>query len=736
MSAEVETTQDAEAQGPAHRWLREIELSSRHEHEWRERAKKIVKRYRDDDRKTDEDTKQQHRFAILYANTQILRGVMYQKTPVPDVRRRFLDKDPVGRQVAQILQRALSYSVDSYDFDGTMEAVVDDVLLPGRGVACVRYIPTMGAEITGPDGKPFQPVAYQEVRCDYVEWEMLRISPAKRWRKVRWVALGELMTREDLVSAFGADKGNRCTLDWSPPDKEFENDEMFKRALVWAVWDKKTKKVYFVSKGLPRELLAEVADPLGLEQFFPIPKPVYSIPTTDSLIPVPEYFQYQDQAIELDDITDRIDVLVGELRVRGVADTSIAELSKMAKAVDGEIIPIEDAARMAAIMERGGLEKAVLFWPIEIIAGVLVGLYEQREQVKATIYEITGLSDIVRGSSKASETATAQEIKGRYANVRVGPRQKLIAHFARDIFRMKAEIISEKFTPETLKLMTGPELWQIEAEQVDPVTGQKQRVKVDATPQIMGLLRNDKLRGFRVDIETDSTVLPDAAEEQKNRVEVLGGVAQFMQGVGPAVQTGALPKEFAIELLSFGLRGFKLGPQLEEAIDRLRDQDQASAQQQLTQMQQQLMQAQEREQGVAKKAQELATQEQALKDQKAKDDYDLLKRKSDLDMRELKMNAEERVNKVVAESKEKDTQNAEKVIESGSQVSQRIETALRRVEETTQKHDEQIGALVDALRLIAEQQAQLADDVRKPRKRTPQYGPNGRIAAVMDELVN
>jgi hypothetical protein len=134
--AQVETAKEAETNGPATRWLREIELASRHESKWRERGKKIVDRYRDDDRKADsDDVDTPSRFNILYANTEVLKGVIYQRTPIPDVRRRFLDKDPIGRQASQILQRALSYCVDAYDFDEVMVSAVEDSLLPGRAAS-------------------------------------------------------------------------------------------------------------------------------------------------------------------------------------------------------------------------------------------------------------------------------------------------------------------------------------------------------------------------------------------------------------------------------------------------------------------------------------------------------------------------------------------------------------------------------------------------------------------------
>ncbi len=596
MSGEVETVKDVgtDEEAIVTRWRREISLASTHEKDWRERSEKIVKRYRDDDRKGDVETPK--RFNILYANTEVLKGVMYQRTPVPDVRRRFIDKDPIGRQSAQILQRAISYSVDSYDFDGLMESIVLDLLLPGRGVACVKYIPTMGEQplidengqpVMDDAGKPVMPKVYEEVRCEYVEWDMLRISPAKRWSKVRWIAIGDLYTRDDLVKSFG-DKGRKCTLDWAPKDKDEGDGDLFKRAKVWQIWDKKSKKVYFISNGHTSSPLLVVDDPLNLQDFFPIPKPALSIFTTTSTIPVPEYIEYQDQAMELDVITERIDVLIDALRYRGVRDASVPELESLARAGDGEFVPIEN---LAAFMEKGGLEKMLFTAPLDALAKVLLGLYDQRDRVLQIIYQITGLSDIVRGASKASETATAQEIKGRYANVRIAPRQKAIAKLARDLFRMKAEIIAEKFDPETLKLMTGPDMWVVTQEVQDPRTGQLVKQKVDATNEIMALLRDDRLRGFKVDVETDSTVQPDAGEEQRNRIELLTGISNFVTGIAPAVQSGAIPMEVAKELLSFGIRGFKVSPQLEDALDTLGGEQGQPGQQQADPMQQQAQQA-------------------------------------------------------------------------------------------------------------------------------------------------
>jgi hypothetical protein len=726
-------------------WLRELSLSSQHEEKWRKRAKKVIDRYRDES--TDDEDSRKSRFNILFSNTEVLRGVIYQKSPTPDVRRRFLDRDPVGREAAQVLQRALSYCADSYDFDGMMAGVVEDYLLPGRGTARVKYVPSYapmqdeaGQPLMDESGEPMQEVIYEAVETEYVEWEMFRMSPAKRWEKVRWVAFGELLTRDELITQFGK-KGKACTLDWKPKDKEEENSDMFKRALVWSIWDKISKKVHVVCKGHPCERLAVQDDPLNLEQFFPCPKPVYSIRNTNSMIPIPEYAQYQDQAMELDNLTARIEALTDGLRRRGVYDAAYPELRKLATAGDDEFIPIEKFVNLA---EKGGLAAALYESPIDGIAKVLVQLMEQREAVKQIIYEVTGIADIVRGVSNASETLGAQELKARYANSRTGPRQKDIQVFARDLFRLKAEIISEKFSFKTLSIMTGFDLAQNDAEKQSLATqaqaqGQPpEKLNKPTWEQITQILRDDKLRGFRVDIETDSTVMPDAAAEQQNRIELLTSISQFVTGMAPAVQSGAIPMDLAKEMLTFGVRAFKVSPQLEDALDQIGgDQESgqsAQAQQQMQmhqqQMQQQMQEAQQMIAEQQKQAETVIQQAHEAKHQTEKD--------------ALKATYEEQVKTAMEVINQREAQLAQR--EAELQAQKQSQDAIRQLQAIVDGFTQQLNTTAAATEAnddgdkpdqtmqmqqmhneVMQAFAQLVERVTAPRQRTAIRGLDGRI---------
>jgi hypothetical protein len=74
---------------------------------------------------------------------------------------------------------------------------------------------------------------------------------------------------------------------------------------------------------------------------------------------------------------------------------------------------------------------------------------------------------------------------------------------------------------------------------------------------------------YRIDIETDSTIAVDEAEEQRRRTEFVTAVTGFIQQAAPAVQGGAMSMDVAKALLMFGVRSFRTGRELEEAIDNM-----------------------------------------------------------------------------------------------------------------------------------------------------------------------
>lgn len=83
----------------------------------------------------------------------------------------------------------------------------------------------------------------------------------------------------------------------------------------------------------------------------------------------------------------------------------------------------------------------------------------------------------------------------------------------------------------------------------------------------IGILRQDIERGFRIDIEIDSTVMGDAMEERQDAVEFLGAVTKFIETAAMVGAQQPMAMPLLGKMLQFGVRKFRTGRDLESAID-------------------------------------------------------------------------------------------------------------------------------------------------------------------------
>ena len=566
-------------------WLSAIRLASEDEKDWRKAADDVGRIYRganDPDKPS---------FNILFSNTETIRSAVYNSVPVPDIRRRFSDDDEAGKVAGQVVERAVSYSVDTHDFDGEMKAAVKDAVLQGRGVTRVRYEPTVDADAG---------TAHEAVGIEHVQWRDFRHGPSQRWDGVPWVAFRHLLTREQ-VTALSPKIGATVPLDMRSDGSEVKSgqqdeapSDVFKRLLVWEIWDKEQREVLFIAPSYSNGPLAREDDPLKLVEFFPIPRPLYAIENTDSMVPVEPYRLYRALAEELDTITKRINAIVKVIKWRGIRaiTENDAAFTRLDEAKDGELVPAESAIMFA---QAGGLDKAIWLMPIEQAVNVVRELYLAREQIKQTIFEITGIADILRGSTNAGETATAQRIKAQWGSLRISDLQNEAARYARDLIRLMTEIICTRFDWPTLSTMTQTKLptqaekqaamamMQMQQQQMQQQGQGQQPQQPPPMPEFMDkptveeveqIIRSDVLRCYRIDVETDSTIRADVTRQQENVAQFVQGFAAFVAAVGPAVEARVMPLDVATDLLTGFARVFKLGRQAEDALERLGKQGQ------------------------------------------------------------------------------------------------------------------------------------------------------------------
>lgn len=561
-------------------WLDALEIASKEESDWRERAQKVVDQYRQSSSDPNDRTQESRKFNILYSNIETTIPALYNSTPAPDVRRRFNDPDPIAKAVCDITERSLSYSIDSYDFDSTIAHAVKDMELVGRGVTRVRYQPyVQGDQIAG-----------EEVLCEHVPWKHYRRGPASRHDELPWEAFELFLTRGELEK-LSPELGSKVSLDCEAGGVLDKRDgrnipEIYKRARVWEIWDKESRQVLFISTGYKDAPLAVIPDPLGIVGFFCTPRPLYAITSSDSLKPVIPFEQYKSQADELERVSQRILVLTEAVKARALYDGRMAgEMSRLEDADDADNVPIENIAMFA---DGSKLADHIAWYPIEAITAALEKLYIARDQIKQTIYEITGISDILRGETQASETATAQQIKQNWGSLRIQIKQREIQRYVRDLFRIKSELIASKFQWQTITMMTGlnfpPMAVKQQAQQFaqsgQPVPPEFQDVlSKPSQEEVEQLFRNDLMRGFRIDIESDSTIRADQTRNQQNMSLFLQGTAQYAAAMGPLVMAHPDILSVVMEVYSAFARNFKLGKQAEDALDGIADQAKAAAQQ-------------------------------------------------------------------------------------------------------------------------------------------------------------
>lgn len=541
------------------RWTQELKLAADEDKKWLKRGDKIVKRYRDERQGYSDAGK---RYNILWANIQTMLPALYGRTPRAQVERRWKDKDPVGRTASVILERALQYEIDHYgDFDNTNKHAVLDRLLPGRGTAWVRFETKEVAEpevVEEPveDLMGEQPdMSYECTPTDYVFWKDFRCSPARTWDEVTWVARRIYMNRGDGVARFGEDFKEVPLAhepigldDLSKAGASQAEQESLKKAIVWEIWSKGDKRVYWVAEG-HNKLLDSKEDPYGLDNFWPCPKPLFATQTTDTLVPVPDYALYQDQAEEIDMLTQRIGLLTEALKVVGVYDASQPAIARMlTEGVNNTLIGVDS---WAAFGEKGGLKGTVDFLPMEQVVNALTYCYTAREQAKQVVYEVTGLSDIIRGASMASETATAQQIKSQYASLRLKRMQTEVAQFCSELLRIKAQLMCDLYSPESLKQMSG-------------IMGTDDAPYAD---DAIALIKQEPARSFRIEVAADSLVEMDEIGEKQSRTEFMTAFGAVLRDAVPMVQAAPEMGALVGEVLQFVVRTFKGGRQLENVLE-------------------------------------------------------------------------------------------------------------------------------------------------------------------------
>jgi len=552
-------------------WLEEINDAKKREKDFREDGREIREIY-SNEKKTP--------FNILYSNTETLLPALFSEVPRPLVKRRFKDEDPMGKAVSEAAQRLLEYlidtDIDDYDkFDKAMSNATLDGLLPGRGVTSVKY--------ESDDD-------WETVCTDSRKWDRVLFGFAHKWSKVPWIAYEEYLDREEARRLFG-DKANKLTfIEGEEQDneddyrKEENKDKGYRKtARIFQIWDKSDKKIKYISSQYKDDFLREDDDPLELTGFFNCPEPIQFVEKSNDMLPTALYTIYKNQARELNRIQDRINRVIEAIKVRGAYNGALGEeIERIFKEEDNALVPTDKAA----MLTEGGLDKNIWMIPIAELVSVAQQLMQARESAKRVIYEVTGISDIIRGQSAASETLGAQKIKESWGTMRIKRLQKEVQRYVLDTMRLMLDVAVNKFSEASWAKMTGlPYSTTEQREQAQKIVQIAQQNRMD--PQdpsiqqamqvlkmpnwgdVLEILKDNYSRSYRLDMETNSTIDVEATEDKQLVGDFMNAMGQFMNGIAPLIDKGVMPFGAAKSMMLSIVKRYRFGREVEDELNQM-----------------------------------------------------------------------------------------------------------------------------------------------------------------------
>jgi hypothetical protein len=584
----------------ARAWLKAIKDAEKAFSSYQDRCDNIDKLYADLD--TLAKSTRDRQFQMFWANVQTLGPSIYARAPIPVVVPRFKDRKPLPRQASEILERCAVTEFDLEDVDYVMRSIRDDLTVSGRGVVWLRYETASNA------------YGNEKVCIEHLDRKDFIHQPSRKWKEVDWVARRAWLDKDQMRKRFKKHSGD-AYLDAEYIVRKSENgqktDDDDEKCGVWEIWSKAEKRCYWVNESV--DVYLDDSEPeLDLEGFYPCPRPAYGTTQRRTLVPVPDYAFYKDQLEEVNELTARIAALTDAVKVRGFYPAGAGEIgdaieSAIKMNADNQIlIGVSNWAMIGA----GGVKDMIVWLPIDQIVMAIKELIGLRQQLIGDVYEITGLSDIMRGSTEASETATAQQLKSQYGSIRIRDRQNELIRVARDIARLTCEIIAEQFSPETILAMSQMDIateadlqqqaqqaQQAAQQQIDQLNQQLQ-ANPDAQAEMQGqaeqisqqlqgqiqeimaqpsiekviqLYRDERMRPFVLDIETDSTIAPDEDAQKQRATEFIQAIGGFMSQAMPLLMQAPQAAPIVAEGLKYVASQHRAGRALDQTIDEFAD---------------------------------------------------------------------------------------------------------------------------------------------------------------------
>ena len=573
----------------------------------------------------------ERRLNVWWYCNQTLLPAYFSSTPRAEVNTRKRTGGIPYQLGSVILERNIQYAMDvHFDFHLVGLNAALQLLLTGQSVLWARYVPKFetvlqeialikdptGALIDG-EGKPYdgdtsnlQPgpggimLSSLEVEQKVDEKAILEVvqysdydcSDARNESEIEWQSRRAYLDRAQAEEKFGREVAKQLSYTSYPEvikkDIARKDDKFEGKAELYEVWCQATGKVYWMQKGGEKSVL-EVSDPpTKFDKFYPC-SVIRQTADPDSVVPVSDYAHVKDQILEVERLTTRIHAVTQAIRTNQLYDATLGNQVEQLYTGDLKVIPVTN---WPSYKQRGGLANGIESLNIEPYMNALNILQGARQTALQQLYETLKVSDLLRGTSEQYKSATANRLESQWSSLGLIVRQNMFAKFISDAVANLGTIIAEQFDPETI-LDVGdadelilptiftpqppppppmPEMGQegmppgetgMAPMMPPPPPDPQQQVEM-VKQEIIGILRDNKQRSYRIEIATDSMVAIDQAQQAQEGAQLIQSAGQFFDQMRGLVEQYPPLLDFSISLFQNMIKRFKGGKELDGIFTR------------------------------------------------------------------------------------------------------------------------------------------------------------------------
>jgi hypothetical protein len=578
-------------------WCDELKASKDDRQQFIEIANRSIKVYKRE-HKLDDCERQ---MSVWWSLVNTLLPAYFSRIPKVDVELRKKRGKEEERLAGLIWEAGTQYAIEEhFDFQSIGYQSVLQFILTGQGVLWARYQATFepkdyefalikgdddsysdakgnkyDGETYEKDGRPhaketIETKSGERAIIDNINYNDFRTSVSRSPEEISWKARRSYLDRAKCYALFGKEKAELFNYNSYPEEKaqdKKESHDFEGKAEVWEIWCKDSEKVYHLHQG-GKEKFCEASDiPVKYNGFWPCIE-INANTEPNSVVPFSDYKECEDLLVEVERLTTRIHATIQAIRANFIYDAILGD--KVEQLLEGDLkgLPVTQSASMK---QKGGLGASIEFLDIAPFIQSLEILIQSREQTLSKLYEITAASDLIRGQTVAVKTATANQLESNYASLRFSVRREQVAKFLTGGIKKIGEIIASKFDSQTIYEMSQGEEISAQIKEPSlpsPSPGQPPMQPAPIPPYekfklLIAILKDNTLRNYKLDIESDSIVELDQRADRAERVDAMTSAGAFLNQLEPLIQKAPAAAQYAKAMMRFVMRSYKAGKEIE-----------------------------------------------------------------------------------------------------------------------------------------------------------------------------